>query len=158
MKNGCQTFHICIDDGISSSAGLKRSFACPNGTLFDQTSTICQWKDGVDCSKSQMFYPRPPPAAAAAATPQSDTIQQPPSTTASPFNTQIPSPTDNRFQHNGATPPSSMHGLMFSNVGQPSPALGSLDAGRSMHGFSRSSDDQHPGVRPALFRPSEQLN
>lgn len=160
MKNECRTFHICIADG---GASIKRSFACPNGTLFDQVNTVCQWKDDVDCSKSQLFYPRP--TASSTVSPSTMQNSRDVRPTTSPFSTQIPSPADNS-NFRGPTTPS---GLIFSAVGQPSPAMGSLDAGRSLDDTRRLADDSlamrptrnlfsPPHIRPALFRPSEQLD
>lgn len=162
MKNGCRTFHICISDG--SESGIKRSFACPNGTLFDQVNTVCQWKDDVDCSKSQLFYPRP--AVSSTVSPSSLQNGGDIRPTTSPFNTQIPSPVDHNNFHRPPTTPS---GLIFSGVGQPSPAMGSLDAGRSLDETRRLADVNSamrptrnlfspPQIRPSLFRPSEQLD
>lgn len=159
MKNGCQTYHICIADG--SGSGLKRSFACPNGTLFDQASSVCQWKDDIDCSKSHLFYPRSAASTNSPSTLHSSSEIRP---TMSPFNTQIPSPTESN-DHQGNTTPS---GFLFSGVGQPSPAMGSLDAGRSLEETRRQTDENAmrptrnlfspPQFRPKLFRPSERLD
>ena len=164
--NGCRTFHICIADG--SSSGLKRSFACPNGTLFDQANTVCQWKDDMDCSKSSFFFPRPAASATSTSTSSNTgSVMRP--TTPSPFNTQIPSPMNNN-NFPSATPSGS---LIFSGLGQPSPAAGSLDAGRSLEQQDTRRNTEFvvesgvrpmrnlyspPQIRPSLFRPSEQLD
>ena len=154
VKNGCKTFHICVDDG--SSTKLRRSFSCPNGTLFDQANKVCQWKDNVDCSNSHPFAPRQP-IPVSPITSQRNEIRP----TSIPFNTQIPSPINNVL---GSTPPS----FLLSGIGQPSPASGSLDAGRSIQEMRRNTDDNSmrsdsllltpPQIRPQLFRPSDQLD
>merc|ERR1711874_277004 len=50
----CQAFHICAGDG---TGGLtKYSFLCPNGTLFNQQYSVCDWWFNVDCSKVEDLY------------------------------------------------------------------------------------------------------
>ncbi|XP_066581995.1 uncharacterized protein [Prorops nasuta] len=46
----CQAFHIC------QNGGRKDSFLCPNGTLFNQETLVCEWWNKVDCSKAKNFY------------------------------------------------------------------------------------------------------
>merc|ERR1719419_2243419 len=50
----CQPFHVCSAD---SSGGLaKVSFLCPNGTLFNQETFVCEYWFNVDCSQAESFY------------------------------------------------------------------------------------------------------
>ncbi|XP_029838227.3 uncharacterized protein LOC8053621 [Ixodes scapularis] len=44
MKEGCQVYHQC------SSSGAQQSFRCPNGTAFNQRSSMCEWWYNVDCA------------------------------------------------------------------------------------------------------------
>ena len=50
----CQVFHICVDQGRAGNA--KYSFLCPNGTIFNQEVTVCDWWFNVDCSLSEELY------------------------------------------------------------------------------------------------------
>merc|ERR1712045_512672 len=50
----CQVFHICTADGAGGLA--KYSFLCPNGTLFNQNSFICDWWFNFDCSPAEALY------------------------------------------------------------------------------------------------------
>ena len=34
----------------------KYSFVCPNGTVFDQKTFVCNWWYNVDCNSSPNFY------------------------------------------------------------------------------------------------------
>ena len=53
-EEGCQVFHVCINDG---KGGLtKQSMSCPNGTLFQQKYFVCDWSFNVDCSTTEDFY------------------------------------------------------------------------------------------------------
>jgi len=52
----CQSFHVCLQDPIDSSL-YPTSFLCPNGTIFDQSTYICDWWFNVDCSISESLYP-----------------------------------------------------------------------------------------------------
>lgn len=141
------------------------SLSFSKGTLFSQKDMTCSWMDEVDCSKSQLFYPQS--NSAPSTFPQSANIggqngqqlRQP--VTSSPLNTQIPRPTGNQPVI-PTTPPSS---LRFS-TGLPSPAMGSLDFGRSMHDVRNAASNNNmqevnnfaiPPFRPQLFRPSLQL-
>jgi hypothetical protein len=45
----CQVFHRCDENGKSSS------YLCPNETLFNQITLICDWFVNVDCSVSKQF-------------------------------------------------------------------------------------------------------
>ncbi|XP_075145920.1 mind the gap isoform X2 [Haematobia irritans] len=50
---GCMVFHVCAltDDGM-----VRKSFLCPENTLFDQTILKCNWWFYVDCSSSKSVY------------------------------------------------------------------------------------------------------
>ncbi|XP_030370403.1 uncharacterized protein LOC115621023 [Scaptodrosophila lebanonensis] len=50
---GCMVFHVCAltDDGM-----VRKSFLCPENTLFDQTILKCNWWFYVDCSSSTSVY------------------------------------------------------------------------------------------------------
>ena len=50
----CQVFHICVDQGRAGNA--KYSFLCPNGTIFNQEVTVCDWWFNVDCSLAEELY------------------------------------------------------------------------------------------------------
>lgn len=46
----CQIWHYC------DRYGKQHSFLCPNGTVFSQTTFICDWWFNVDCPTSQQLY------------------------------------------------------------------------------------------------------
>ncbi|XP_037952681.1 uncharacterized protein LOC119683141 isoform X2 [Teleopsis dalmanni] len=50
---GCMVFHVCAltDDGL-----VRKSFLCPENTLFDQTILKCNWWFYVDCKSSRSVY------------------------------------------------------------------------------------------------------
>uniref|UniRef100_A0A1A9WH08 Chitin-binding type-2 domain-containing protein n=1 Tax=Glossina brevipalpis TaxID=37001 RepID=A0A1A9WH08_9MUSC len=50
---GCMVFHVCAltDDGM-----VRKSFLCPEDTLFDQTILKCNWWFYVDCMASPSVY------------------------------------------------------------------------------------------------------
>ena len=50
----CQVFHICVDQGRAGMS--KYSFLCPNGTIFNQEVTVCDWWFNVDCSLAEELY------------------------------------------------------------------------------------------------------
>ena len=50
----CQVFHICVDQGRAGNA--KYSFLCPNGTIFNQEVSVCDWWFNVDCSLAEELY------------------------------------------------------------------------------------------------------
>ena len=53
----CQAFTICAENGEDGGVGLlKFSFLCPNGTVFNQESFVCDWWFNVDCSVAEQFY------------------------------------------------------------------------------------------------------
>lgn len=51
--NPFQVFHVCAltDEGM-----VRKSFLCPENTLFDQTILKCNWWFYVDCSASTSVY------------------------------------------------------------------------------------------------------
>ncbi|KAG1683214.1 hypothetical protein GQR58_010120 [Nymphon striatum] len=46
----CQVFHFC------QAGGIKSSFLCPNGTLYNQAKLACEWWHNVDCSSTPNHY------------------------------------------------------------------------------------------------------
>lgn len=46
----CQVYHICQKDGRHSS------FLCPNGTVFSQWYSVCDWWFNVDCDGAQTWF------------------------------------------------------------------------------------------------------
>ncbi|XP_047483702.1 uncharacterized protein LOC125035385 [Penaeus chinensis] len=46
----CQVYHICQKDGRHSS------FLCPNGTVFSQWYSVCDWWFNVDCNGAQTWF------------------------------------------------------------------------------------------------------
>jgi len=52
----CQGYHVCLQDPIDLSL-YPTSFLCPNGTVFDQSTYICDWWFNVDCTISESLYP-----------------------------------------------------------------------------------------------------
>jgi len=47
----CQAFHVCGDNG--SGGMTKYTFLCPNGTIFNQETFICDWWFNFDCSEAE---------------------------------------------------------------------------------------------------------
>lgn len=43
-ETGCQVWHMC-------QGHRKHSFLCPNGTIFNQKSGVCDWWYNVDCEE-----------------------------------------------------------------------------------------------------------
>ncbi|KAG7167165.1 U-scoloptoxin(01)-Er1a-like 9, partial [Homarus americanus] len=41
--SSCQVWHYCKTDG------LKESFLCPNGTIYNQANRVCEWWFNVSC-------------------------------------------------------------------------------------------------------------
>ena len=52
METGCQVFHVCM----KAYGNLKASFLCPNGSIFNQKVSTCDWWHNVDCSISEQYY------------------------------------------------------------------------------------------------------
>ncbi|XP_018496880.1 uncharacterized protein LOC108864911 [Galendromus occidentalis] len=50
----CQVYHICAVGQFNRLT--KMSFACPNGTLFSQSSRICNSEDKVYCPLAERYY------------------------------------------------------------------------------------------------------
>ena len=44
-----QVYHVC-------ALNKKFSFLCPNGTVFDQKTFVCNWWYNVDCASSPNYY------------------------------------------------------------------------------------------------------
>ncbi|KAI1304231.1 hypothetical protein HDE_01907 [Halotydeus destructor] len=49
-SSGCQAFHIC------QANGKQDSFVCPNATLFNQRTFVCDFWWNVDCAKAANYY------------------------------------------------------------------------------------------------------
>lgn len=45
----CKLFHYCYDD-------TDAVFACPENTLFNQKTLVCEWAEVVSCSDSPKHY------------------------------------------------------------------------------------------------------
>ncbi|XP_077497146.1 uncharacterized protein LOC144107821 isoform X1 [Amblyomma americanum] len=50
----CQVYHICVAGAYGKLS--KMSFACPNGTIFSQSSRVCSPYDRVYCALAERFY------------------------------------------------------------------------------------------------------
>ncbi|GIY59665.1 chitin-binding type-2 domain-containing protein [Caerostris darwini] len=50
IEHRCQVYYQCSDKG------RIQSFLCPNGTIFNQETFVCEWWHNVDCSKSEKFF------------------------------------------------------------------------------------------------------
>lgn len=46
IETDCQVFHVC------HSQHSKTSFLCPEGTIFNQRHSVCDWWYNVDCTDS----------------------------------------------------------------------------------------------------------
>ncbi|XP_042856839.1 uncharacterized protein LOC122243360 [Penaeus japonicus] len=46
----CQVYHVCEKDGRHSS------FLCPNGTVFSQWYSVCDWWYNVECDGTQTWF------------------------------------------------------------------------------------------------------
>lgn len=46
----CQVWHYCKTDG------LKESFLCPNGTIYNQANRVCEWWFNVLCEDTLAAY------------------------------------------------------------------------------------------------------
>ncbi|EEC02524.1 conserved hypothetical protein, partial [Ixodes scapularis] len=53
-ETGCQVYHICVPGHYGKLS--KMSFACPNGTIFSQSSRVCTPSDRVYCALAERFY------------------------------------------------------------------------------------------------------
>merc|ERR1712029_1196829 len=49
-ESRCQVFHMCHSDG------LHEAFLCPNGTIFNQQSFVCELWFNVDCAASSARF------------------------------------------------------------------------------------------------------
>ncbi|GBM67636.1 hypothetical protein AVEN_81139-1 [Araneus ventricosus] len=49
-QHRCQVYYQCSDKG------RIQSFLCPNGTIFNQETFVCEWWHNVDCSKSEKHF------------------------------------------------------------------------------------------------------
>ncbi|KAF2356046.1 Chitin binding domain [Trinorchestia longiramus] len=47
---GCQVWHYCKTDGI------KESFLCPNGTIYNQVNRVCEWWFNVLCENTKAAF------------------------------------------------------------------------------------------------------
>ena len=45
-----QVWHYCKTDGI------KESFLCPNGTIYNQVNRVCEWWFNVQCEDTSAAY------------------------------------------------------------------------------------------------------
>lgn len=146
----------------SSNSGLNSLFfAGPNGTLFSQAHTTCTWAEEVDCSVSQLYYPQLDALTQQHIQSTGGGKQPRPAVTTSPFSTQIPPPLNSSGGTPSTTPPTRQIG-----TGQPSPAMGSLDFGRSLQDdvtnfnsntFPEGNNFSTPPFRPSLFRATQQV-
>ncbi|GFQ87382.1 chitin-binding type-2 domain-containing protein [Trichonephila clavata] len=50
LDTSCQVVHLC------QAGGVKSSFLCPNGTIFNQEKFSCQWWYKVNCADAPKFY------------------------------------------------------------------------------------------------------
>ncbi|GFY78834.1 chitin-binding type-2 domain-containing protein [Trichonephila inaurata madagascariensis] len=50
LETSCQVVHLC------QAGGVKSSFLCPNGTIFNQEKFSCQWWYKVNCADAPKFY------------------------------------------------------------------------------------------------------
>jgi len=53
----CQGYHVCLQDGLNPSLLFPASFLCPNGTIFNMETFVCDWWFNVDCGAALSFYP-----------------------------------------------------------------------------------------------------
>ncbi|GFX92880.1 chitin-binding type-2 domain-containing protein [Trichonephila clavipes] len=49
-QHRCQVYYQCSDKS------RVQSFLCPNGTVFNQATFVCEWWHNVDCSKSEQHF------------------------------------------------------------------------------------------------------
>lgn len=50
METRCQVWHWCIH------SGMKYDFLCPNATVFNQQTRVCDWFYNVDCFQAESYY------------------------------------------------------------------------------------------------------
>ncbi|KAG8188355.1 hypothetical protein JTE90_022555 [Oedothorax gibbosus] len=50
IEHRCQVYHQCSDNS------KQQSFLCPNGTIFNQVTFVCEWWHNVDCAKSEQHF------------------------------------------------------------------------------------------------------
>ncbi|GFX92892.1 chitin-binding type-2 domain-containing protein [Trichonephila clavipes] len=59
-KRMIRYFYAEIDNETSIKTGTfsnaYMSFLCPNGTVFNQATFVCEWWHNVDCSKSEQHF------------------------------------------------------------------------------------------------------
>jgi len=56
QEQQCQTYHVCLKDGLDPSSMFPVTFLCPNGTLFNQEVFVCDWWFNVDCNLAANLY------------------------------------------------------------------------------------------------------
>jgi len=52
----CQAYHVCLSDPLDNAQLYPVSFLCPNGTIFNQQSFVCDWWFNVDCDAATSLY------------------------------------------------------------------------------------------------------
>ena len=52
----CQVFHVC--SAIPEADPIQSSFLCPNGTIFNQESFVCQWSVRLNFSLLRKISPK----------------------------------------------------------------------------------------------------
>ncbi|XP_076336609.1 uncharacterized protein LOC143239437 [Tachypleus tridentatus] len=52
VEHRCQLYHHC------SPQGRMQSFLCPNGTVYNQLSFVCEWWYNVNCGNSENYFKR----------------------------------------------------------------------------------------------------
>jgi len=53
----CQGYHVCLQDPITPDFLFPTSFLCPNGTIFNMETFVCDWWFNVDCGVATSLYP-----------------------------------------------------------------------------------------------------
>jgi len=56
QEQECQSYHVCLRDGVNLDELFPVSFLCPNGTVFNQEIFVCDWWFNVDCSAAVSLY------------------------------------------------------------------------------------------------------
>ncbi|XP_022910742.2 enolase-phosphatase E1-like [Onthophagus taurus] len=54
VEAACQMFHVCTLGQNNETMDIR--FLCLNGTVFDQSTRVCERIDEVDCEKSEQYY------------------------------------------------------------------------------------------------------